>query len=138
MLKRKNQQKQGELSREEIITQWLGLYPVRQLDFEEEDDKVTVLVPHPESWLTRTLLPKPKHPAQKIHLDEIGSFAWRHFDGRHTLQSICDLLDKKFGKKVKPSRERIVIFAQQMYRQSFIKLYEEKLASAGKTPEPVS
>jgi hypothetical protein len=135
MLKRRKPQK-NELSREEIINQWLVLYPIRELDFEEEDAKVTVLVPHPESWLTRTLLPKPKHPAQRIHLDEVGSFAWRHFDGKHTLKSICEMLERQFGEKVKPARERIVIFAQQMYKQNFIKLYEARRIAPEKLPDP--
>lgn len=137
MLKLRKSGKKSELSREEIITQWLVLFPLRELDFEEENGKVTVLVPHPESWLTRTLLPKPKHPAQRIHLDEIGSFAWRHFDGKHTLQSVCELMEAEFGEKVKPARERIVVFAQQMYRQSFIKLYEERRTAPDKLPEPI-
>jgi len=117
--KRKN-----KLSRQEIITQWLELYPCRQLKYMESDDQhIVLLVPHSQNWFTRKFLPAPKNPAQRIHLDLIGSFIWSHFDGTHTLRAIAQKAQEKFAEKVHPVQERLVLFAQQMYKQKFITVY---------------
>ncbi|MBN2366624.1 MAG: PqqD family protein [Calditrichaeota bacterium] len=135
MFRKKENEK--ALSRREIIDQWLELFPFRQMDYESgDDDRITVLVPHPENWLTRKLLPKPKHPAQKIRLDEIGSFVWRHFDGKHSINTICEKLDEKFGKRVESSRERTVIFAQQLYKNSYIKVFSKKNSDQSTAEDP--
>lgn len=119
--KRKN-----TLSRQEIITQWLELYPRRQLKYIESDDQhIVLLVPHSQNWFTRKFLPAPKNPAQRIHLDLIGSFIWSHFDGTHTLKAIAQKAQEKFAENVHPVHERLVLFAQQMYKQKFITLYRQ-------------
>jgi hypothetical protein len=120
--------KKNRLQRQEIIAQWLALYPLRQIDYTAgEDNRIVVLVPHSQNWFTQKFLPKTKHPAQRIHLDEIGSFVWLHFDGKHTLKKISQLAEEKFSERVQPAQERMVLFAQQMYKQKFITMYARQL-----------
>ncbi len=115
------------LTREEIIDQWIHLYPIRKLEYEtDEKGLAVIIVPHPENWLTRKLLPKPKSPAGRIHLDEIGTFVWEKCDGSHTVQEICEAMVAEFGDKVEPVKERAVLFLQQLYKQEFIQMYGKK------------
>jgi hypothetical protein len=113
--------------RQKIIAEWLSLYAVRQIDFEIDDNSNAVLIiPHPENWFTRRFLPKPKTPAQRIHLDEIGTFIWQLFDGKSDISTICTQLKEKYGENLKQAEERTVLFTQQMYKQEFIKVYSRK------------
>jgi hypothetical protein len=119
--------KKNRLQRQEIIAQWLALYPFRQIDYTQgEDNRIVMLIPHSQNWFTQKFLPKAKQPAQRIHLDEIGSFVWLHFDGKHTLKKISQLAEEKFSEKVQPVQERIVLFAQQMYKQKYITMYSRQ------------
>jgi hypothetical protein len=117
-------QKKKKLQRQEIISQWLDLYPLQKVDWsQEKDERVVLLIPHSQNWFTRKFLPIPKNPAQRVHLDEIGSFIWLHFNGKHTLEGISRMAEEKFAEKVQPARERIVLFTQQMYKQKFITMH---------------
>ncbi|GAB4342778.1 MAG: hypothetical protein Kow0037_30440 [Calditrichia bacterium] len=117
--------KKPKKTREEIIREWMRLIPAQNVEFEEnEENRVVLLVPHQENWLTKKLLPAPKKPAGRIKLDEIGTFVWGLCDGTHTVKSISEKLDEKFGERVHPADERTVIFLQQMYQQEFIQVYE--------------
>ena len=119
--------KKEKPNREEIIKQWLDLIPVRQYEYEtEESGEVTVLVPHSENWLTRKLLPSPKKPAQKIHLDKIGSLVWLQFDGKTSIRDICTILQEDHGDQETSIEERTVLFAQQLYKHNFIKVLVKK------------
>jgi hypothetical protein len=119
--------KKEKLSREEIIKQWLDLIPVRQYEHDtEESGTVIVLVPHSENWFTRRLLPSAKKPAQKIHLDKIGSLVWQQFDGQNSIKDICNILQQDHGDQEDSIEERTVLFAQQLYKQKFIKVLIQK------------
>jgi len=110
--------------RQQIIADWLSLYPIRQVEYEmDEKSQAILIIPHPENWFTRKLLPKPKSPAQRIHLDEIGTFIWQLFDGNSNISAICESLKEKYGEDIQQAEERTVLFAQQMYKQEFIKVY---------------
>ncbi len=111
-------------SREQIIEDWLNYYPIRQVEYDTNDNNLVVLiVPHTQNWFARKFLPKPKNSAKQIQLDEIGTFIWTLLDGNHSLQLICEKLEKKFNERVSPCRERTILFAQQLYKQKFIKIY---------------
>ena len=116
--------KKKKPNRQEIIDQWLDLYPIRQYQYEtSQDGKITVMVPHSENWLTKKILPAPKKPAQQIRLDELGSFVWNHCDGKNSVREICNILEEKFKDRADSAQERTVLFVQQMYQQNFIKVY---------------
>ncbi len=125
--------KKKKPNRQEIIKEWLDLYPIRQYQFEtSQDGGITVLVPHPENWLTKKILPKPQKPAQQIHLDELGSFVWNLCDGKYSVREICEILQKKFKERADSAHERTVLFVQQMYQQDFIKVYSRTSANSSK------
>lgn len=110
--------------REDIIAEWLQLFPIREFDSEtDENGQVVVIVPRQESWLIRKLLPKARRPAARVKLDEVGSFVWQHCDGKLTVAGISKLLAEKFAERVDPADERTVVFLQQMYKEGFIKVY---------------
>lgn len=116
-----------KISREEIILEWLELFPLRQLDFELNEKKLAeIFVPHSENWFTKNFLPKIKSPAQRIHLDDIGTFIWKLCDGTNSIASICKKIQMEFGDRVTQIEERTVLFAQQMYKQNFLKMYSKK------------
>ncbi len=118
--------KKKKASREEIVTQWLDLFPLRQREYEtDEEGNVTVLVPHPENWFTR-ILPKPKNWARRVHLDPVGSRVWNLCDGQHSIRQIARRLEEEFGESVRPTHERTVMFVQQMYQQEFVKMFEKR------------
>jgi hypothetical protein len=126
--------KKKKPNRQEIISQWLDLYPIRQYQYEtSQEGIITVLVPHSENWLTKKILPKPKNPAQRIHLDELGSFVWNFCDGKYSVREICQNLEKEFKERADSVQERTVLFVQQMYQQNFIKVYSKSTPeNAGK------
>jgi len=125
--------KKKKPNREEIITQWLDLYPIRQYQYETSPDGgITVLVPHAENWLTKKILPTPKKPAQQIHLDELGSFVWNLCDGKYSVREICKILQEEFKERADSAHERTVLFVQQMYQQEFIKVYSRNSPNSSK------
>ena len=130
--------KKKKPTREEIINQWLDLYPIRQYPFEtDQEGRITVIVPHGENWFTKKFLPKPKKPAQKIHLDELGSFVWNCCDGQRSIRQICTELESKFKEKAAvAAQERIVLFSQQMYKQKFIKVYSRNATGESRDELP--
>lgn len=113
-------------TRAEIITEWLELFPLRKLEYEtDENNRVVVFLPHKENFLTRKFLPRPKSPAARIKLDEIGSFVWQLCDGSNSIRTICHRLQENFGDTLIQSEERTVMFLQQMYKENFIKLLKQ-------------
>ena len=119
--------KKSGKNREEIINDWLNLYPKQALECERnENENVVVLVPHNENWFTRKFLPKAKGPAAKIKLDDIGTFVWDRCNGTTPVKQICEELEEKFGDSVKPAEERTVMFVQQMYKENFISVFKKE------------
>lgn len=66
-----------------------------------------------------------KNPYYKIRLDSVGSFIWEHCDGNFRVKEVAERLENKFGEKVEPLNERLVLFLQSLGRSHFI-IYREK------------
>jgi hypothetical protein len=116
--------KKEKPDRGQIIAEWLNYYPIREMEYEKDDkEQVVILVPPVENWLVSKILPKPKKPAQRIHLDEIGTFVWEHCDGKLSIREIGEHLAGEFSQLTGQVDERIVQFLQQMYQQNFINVY---------------
>ena len=114
-------------NRQEIMEEWLSLYAIRQFDFEMNDNnQAVVLVPQLDNWLVRKFFPRSRNRSQKVHLDEIGTFIWLKLDGTRNLKEICEAVQEKFKQKVEPCQERTILFAQQMFKQKFIKVYSKR------------
>ena len=100
----------------------LGLAPLRIADWEELEDRVVMLRPEPVSVGLRGLMDRFFHrmSANRIRLDEVGSFAWRHLDGERTVAEVGELLRGEFGDRVDPVAERLGHFVQVMRREGFL------------------
>ena len=55
--------------------------------------------------ITQILLAKPR--VSHIHLDEIGSYVWRHIDGKTSVAEIALQFEAHFGERVHPTYERL-------------------------------
>ena len=87
----------------------LGLAPRRLAEWEEVDGKVVVLRPAPVTTGLRGLMDGFFHrmSARRIRLDDLGSFAWSHFDGERTVGEVAELMAAEFGDRVQPVEERL-------------------------------
>jgi hypothetical protein len=100
----------------------LGLAPRRIAEWEEAENRVVVLRPVPPSRGLRGLLDRFFHrmSAGRIRLDEIGSFAWLHFDGTRTVGEVGDLLRAEFGDAVDPVQERLGQLVWLLRKEGFL------------------
>ena len=87
----------------------LGLAPVRFAKWEEVEGKVILLRPRPTTQGPRGLLDRFFHrmSANRIRLDEFGSFAWLRLDGGRTVGQVVELMREEFGDRVDPAEERL-------------------------------
>ncbi len=100
----------------------LDLIPERTKPFrDEEDGTVTVLIPRFGDGRAGRFLQKfvGKSPIC-LHLDEIGTEAWRLCDGRRSVYEIGGCLQRKFGDRIEPVYERLGVYFRQMKRAGVI------------------
>ena len=100
----------------------MGLAPLRVARWEEADGRVVVLRPEPTSRGIRGLLDRFFHrmSAQRIRLDEVGSFAWLHLDGDRTVGEVAALLSEEFGDQVAPAEERLARLIWMLRREGLV------------------
>ena len=109
----------------------LELTPTTAAEIEEKDGRVIVIRPRPSprglltpfDWLVYLMAPR------RLRLDEVGSFCWRHMDGRRTAGEIADALRAEFGTTVEPAEERLGKFIRLLQREELVSFPE--LASKG-------
>lgn len=92
---------------------------------------VTVLKPRFRSGWARKLLGRWSLPPYRIHLDDVGSFIWRHCDGEHTVEQIGAELDAGFGERVQPVDERLTRFLHQLLQGGMIGWKDERDGKEG-------
>ncbi|MEE8447798.1 MAG: PqqD family protein [Gemmatimonadota bacterium] len=63
--------------------------------------------------------------AQRVRLDDIGSFSWTRFDGETTVGEVCGALRERFGESVEPAEERLGRFLHSLRREGFVSYREE-------------
>lgn len=101
----------------------LELTPVTSADVEEKDGRVVVIRPKPTTsglrapidWLTYLMAPR------RLRLDDVGSFCWRHMDGRHSAGEIAEALRAEFGDSVEPAEERLGQFVRMLQREELVR-----------------
>jgi hypothetical protein len=100
----------------------LGLAPRRIAEWEESEGKVVVLRPKPRTRGIRGALDRFFHKmsAQRIRLDEVGSFAWMRFDGNRTVAEVAELLSAEYGEAVAPAEERLGHLVWLMRKEGFL------------------
>lgn len=104
----------------------LGLAPLRVAEWEEVEGRVIVLRPESVVGGVRGILDRFLHrmSAQRIRLDEVGSFAWLHLDGDRTVSEVGELMRSEFGDRVEPVEDRLGHLVQVMRNEGFIKYPE--------------
>jgi hypothetical protein len=106
---------------------FLNYYPFHACSFKENDGVITVEYINPDpSFIDKYIFKKLARKPAKIDLDEIGSFLWPYFDGKHSVADIIKIGEEKFGAKIFPAEERISGFVMQMAETRLINLYEKK------------
>ena len=104
----------------------LDLTPVPCAEAYEPDELVVVIRSKPVTrglrapidWLLYTLA------SRRLRLDAVGSFCWRHMDGRRTAGDIAAALRHEFGKSVEPAEERLGSFIHLLQREELVKFPE--------------
>ena len=103
------------------------LYPIRDCNFEENNDLVTVLYKNKKpSFIEKIFFKKQIDKPYKIDLDEIGTFIWHLCDGKKNVREITQSAKDHFQEKIEPAEHRVELFINQMTKNHLIKLYRKK------------
>ncbi|MCD4748817.1 MAG: PqqD family protein [Thermoanaerobaculales bacterium] len=110
-----------------MVAQWeLGeLLPIRLAEWVEKDGVVVVRCPRPtgrgfrdlQAWFSWWTGP------QRIRLDEIGSAAWRLFDGETTLGRVTEVLENEMNAcDGEAMEDRVDLFVRVLLRERMLEL----------------
>lgn len=107
---------------------YLEMHPYRKYDYEfRSDDLIDVLVPRFTSkFAQKFILPRMRNPFIRANLDELGSYLWIQIDGKTKVADLIQKMVERFGERVEPATERVLLFLTQLYRAGFISFYELK------------
>ena len=104
-------------------TNYLDKVPQRneKYNWTKDDDGIVTLEVQNKgvfNFLAQKLLKKP--PVTYVHLDKTGSFVWPLINGKDTVHTLGEKLDKEFGEEVHPLYERLVKYFQILESYGFI------------------
>ena len=93
--------------------------------WEENDGQVTIHIINKGfcNKIVQVLFKKPK--VTHIDLDLYGSFVWLSIDGKKTVSEVADILKNRFGNKVEPLYERLVLYMKILYNNHLISFIKE-------------
>ncbi|MCP2518848.1 PqqD family protein [Candidatus Aminicenantes bacterium AC-335-A11] len=102
---------------------FLDLVPVRNIEWERGEGGLIVLLKpkFKNKFIVKYFLPKMKKPFFRIRLDEIGSYVWELCNEENTVSEIGIKLKERFGEKIEPVYDRLIIFLKQLERGKCIK-----------------
>ena len=100
------------------------------VEVEEKDSgEIVLTVPIVETRMFRTMAwlmrRASKHPIpthRKVELDEIGSFVWRHCDGRTTVGGVVKALCKKYRLPRKEGEYSTTLFIRELAKKQLVAL----------------
>jgi len=100
----------------------LGLAPRRIAEWEEADEQIILIRPPPGTDGLQGVMDRFFHKmsASRIRLDEVGGFAWVHFDGDRTVAQVGELMRREFGERVEPVEERLGHLVWVMRKEGFL------------------
>jgi hypothetical protein len=100
----------------------LGLAPFRAAGWEEVDGRIVLLRPEPTTRGLRGVMDRFFHrmSARRVRLDEVGSFAWDHFDGQRTVGEVAEAMRGEFGEQVEPVEERLGHLVWLLRKEGFL------------------
>lgn len=86
----------------------------------DEQGVVTLHVEHRGIFakLTQKFLGKPR--ISHVTLERFGSFMWQQIDGERSIYELGKGLRKEFGDDAEPLYERLVPYAQTLYRLGYV------------------
>lgn len=115
--KKKNQKKADN---------YLDYIPVHNENYKfqvDSDGKITIFVENKGLFnrIAQKFFKKPK--ISQIHLDEIGSFIWKHIDGKNTIYDIGHFVKEEFGKRAEPLYNLLVYYMKVLENYGFIVIF---------------
>lgn len=114
------------------LQQWSDVVVERTIEWEDgPEGGAVLLVPRfRRGPLARWLQPRLRRPHIRVKLDDVGSFAWRRFDGAATFSSIVAQMQECFGARVEPAGDRLQQFLAMLYKDRFVRLYQPAAGTA--------
>ena len=114
---------------------FLDLVPVKNIKWERGEEGLIVLLKpkFKNKFIGKYFLPKMKKPFFRIKLDEIGSYVWELCNEENTVSDIGIKLKERFGEKIEPVYDRLIIFLKQLERGKCIRL---RLRGSREYPTP--
>ena len=95
--------------------------PVRKIKTWEVRKGKVVLIFHHNKAIERFVRWLVKKPLESyIELDELGSATWQLMDGKNTVHDIGQKLLEKYGEKVQPVNDRVIMFVRYLNRRGWI------------------
>ena len=93
--------------------------------WEENDGQVTIHIENKGFYnkLAQILFKRPKITA--VDLDLYGSFVWLSIDGKKTVSEVAEILKNRFGNKIEPLYERLVLYMKILYNNHLISFIKE-------------
>jgi hypothetical protein len=101
----------------------LELAPSRTVPWREGEDGLVVIDrPRPRVRGLRDVIASAGWllTPRRIHLDEIGSFAWRRLDGATTLRTLAQVMRDAFPDSCEQLEERLGAYVRNMQRMRLI------------------
>lgn len=62
----------------------------------------------------------------RIKLDEVGSCAWLHMDGRTDVRQLVARVRADFGDRVEPANQRLGQFIRTLRRERFVSYVDDR------------
>lgn len=101
------------------VTDYSVLVPKTIVEFEQNEDKITLLYPKFKNKFLLKLFPNLSKLFFKISLDRIGSFVWLQIDGIKAVAEISSITEKHFNEE-DSIKDRVIKFVMQMSSYKFI------------------
>ena len=107
---------------------YLDYIPKQNDNYRYETDDTGMIIIHQKNQgifnkLAQIFLKKPK--VSYIHLDEMGSFIWKHIDGNRSIYDIAEIVKEEFGDRAEPLYNRLVQYMKTMESYNFISVGED-------------
>lgn len=89
-------------------------------DWEIKNNKVYLVFHHDKTVekFMRWLVKKPS--VSDVELDDLGTTVWLNVNGENTVHDIAQVLKGKFGEKVEPVNERLIMYLRYLNKKGWI------------------
>jgi hypothetical protein len=101
----------------------LEMIPSHNSVFEEENGRITVLLPRKQNGFVARFFPQRLLISNfKLHLDDYGTYVWKQINGCKTVFEIAHELKQQFGAEIEPVYERLGLFINLLAQRQLITL----------------